>query len=507
MENSPPDSKLEENVKTYEVGCCKELGQFLLAKKDFKPGDIIVVDSPLLYGPQNCQKLICVGCCKKLEDESKFCMVCGWPICSTQCDKLTEIHSVECQILKLCPIKEGETSFRYDILLFLRGLLLPVVNKDKWGILMNLEDQNNDRYMNSEFLKKVHEKNSFVQEIYIKPLRIHERETGKNIMPKMPNYIVKRLSGVLNANSFEYNDNVQLIYPTASIFEQSCLPNTFYTVDAKNGYTITIRAITPIVKGQHLTLSYANLLWGTQERKDYMKKLRHLSCSCPRCIDPTELGTYFGAMICFGSEAEPCKGVQLPLNPTHKNPTWICNKCDIKLPDKEVFKFVQHLSKEVDKMLKTRPKVDELKELLGKLERFLHSHHYLVHRVKYELVQVLSVEENDSLQDKLKLCRDLIDVVKTLDPIRIRLGIHLYSLLRAQFIGKTTLLYKSYSEDNKDDYIDMIKDILSILKESKEIATFQNFIGFGNSLLGEVSNNEDTFSTWLIEHAIVNEKM
>lgn len=130
-------------------------------------------------------------------------------------------------------------------------------------------------------------------------------------------------------------------------------------------------------------------------------------------------------MICLGSDEQPCKGIQLPSKPTEENPDWICNKCGIKLPNKEISEFISHLSKEVDKEIEKKPKLEDLEEFLSKLEIFLHSNHFLVYTIKHSLVQMYKVEgdveiSSNFLTEKLKMCQELIDVTKKIDPFNAR---------------------------------------------------------------------------------------
>ena len=53
-----------------------------------------------------------------------------------------------------------------------------------------------------------------------------------------------------------------------------------------------------ITAGDELTITYINLMRGTLERNEQLRHQWKFSCSCPRCLDPTELETYIGALKC-----------------------------------------------------------------------------------------------------------------------------------------------------------------------------------------------------------------
>ena len=42
--------------------------------------------------------------------------------------------------------------------------------------------------------------------------------------------------------------------------------------------------------------SYTHLLMATTERRKHLRFGKFFDCVCDRCSDPTELGTYFGAL-------------------------------------------------------------------------------------------------------------------------------------------------------------------------------------------------------------------
>lgn len=75
-----------------------------------------------------------------------------------------------------------------------------------------------------------------------------------------------------------------------------------------------------------LTATYTHILSATTERRKHLRYGKFFDCTCDRCSDPTELGTYFGALKC----SQPgCGGSILctdPLLPTNDAP-WACDRC------------------------------------------------------------------------------------------------------------------------------------------------------------------------------------
>jgi hypothetical protein len=50
------------------------------------------------------------------------------------------------------------------------------------------------------------------------------------------------------------------------------------------------------------------------------------TCKCPRCCDPTELGTFLSAMKCLDGDCTD--GYLLPSDSLDPDSDWICNASD-----------------------------------------------------------------------------------------------------------------------------------------------------------------------------------
>jgi len=68
---------------------------------------------------------------------------------------------------------------------------------------------------------------------------------------------------------------------------------------------------------------YGNALCfqGTLKRRDHLKESKFFDCTCVRCSDPTELGTYAGALKC----PQCSTGVVLSTAPLDRDADWHCN--------------------------------------------------------------------------------------------------------------------------------------------------------------------------------------
>ena len=127
--------------------------RYLRASEDIKAGDTIFEEYPLNRGPvctPDPTQPVCLGCYQFLGNkpsERHDCMKCGWPLCSTACEKSPE-HLPECQMFSAKNVKISSESFdyddiepMYDIICPLRILWQREHQPDKWRIFWKLMSQ------------------------------------------------------------------------------------------------------------------------------------------------------------------------------------------------------------------------------------------------------------------------------------------------------------------------------------------------------------------------------
>src|SRR5687767_3211541 len=78
--------------------------------------------------------------------------------------------------------------------------------------------------------------------------------------------------------------------------EHSCTPNILRLVQTDS--TLNFLATVPIQAGQRILTTYISVLDGTLERRAILERSYYFSCTCPRCADPTELGTHLSSVKC-----------------------------------------------------------------------------------------------------------------------------------------------------------------------------------------------------------------
>ncbi|XP_041973687.1 SET domain-containing protein SmydA-8-like [Aricia agestis] len=288
-------------------------GRGLVATEDIKTGEIIFVDRPLVYGPRsgaNVQR----GCtvCNQIDSDTFFqCEKCALLLCSTRCQS-TSTHYDDCCVISSwapkVPLENIDDAVMSYALTSIRALLLS--DDDK------------------AFLKSL--------QAHVLPQHGSEVRRMKEFfeVPPEDEEFMTLVSCTLDTNAFQMataygkrETSSRGLYPVASLMNHKCVSNTRYAFNDKR--EMVVRAVKPIRAGQEIFACYSGMLWGTPARRLHLYKTKHFLCTCDRCADPTERGTFLAALKCFSSE---CPGSILPIEPLKMNSAWQCLDCNMRVP-------------------------------------------------------------------------------------------------------------------------------------------------------------------------------
>lgn len=207
---------------------------------------------------------------------------------------------------------------------------------------------------------------------------------------------ILKVASIFDTNSFDVRSpdgskKLRGIYVTASMMNHNCKPNTrhiFLGDDNNLGLIATV----PIAKGEMITATYTQTLWGTLDRRKHIRINKCFECECERCKDPTELGTYLGNIycsICNGpfTDRGLFKGAMLiSTDPLDESAPWKCEKCNHIIQSRQMFSGNEALKQELNRINKLSPKGFE--EFLSKYVETLHPANHLVVQAKLALMQI-----------------------------------------------------------------------------------------------------------------------
>ncbi|KAL1464972.1 hypothetical protein WDU94_004570, partial [Cyamophila willieti] len=158
--------------------------------------------------------------------------------------------------------------------------------------------------------------------------------------------------------------------------------------------------------------NYTGPLQGTECRRDILRKGKYFECSCVRCDDPSELGTYLSALRC-----PKCRKGYI-LNDKEE---WKCQDCGKKFNTK----MIQTVLDVAQDYVEDASKVEQhaLEILLNRLSTTFHTNHFLMLELKQRLLSIyrdmILLGNNMSsriLQRDIELCQEILPVIETVEP-------------------------------------------------------------------------------------------
>ena len=100
----------------------------MAAKRDIKPGEIILREKPIVIGPKTISNALCLGCHQLLNGNYYRCSKCTWPLCGKNCET-SEYHGDECKLMSAKNFKSsirefGKSESSYCVIVPLRVILM-----------------------------------------------------------------------------------------------------------------------------------------------------------------------------------------------------------------------------------------------------------------------------------------------------------------------------------------------------------------------------------------------
>ncbi|XP_058830487.1 SET domain-containing protein SmydA-8 isoform X2 [Topomyia yanbarensis] len=392
-----------------------------MATKDIKAGATILKEAPLVYGPSQITAPVCVGCLQALTEKQFLeCDRCGWPVCKRKCQDRPS-HQAECQFTIARGSKMSLQHFYvphpvYQCVTPLRCLLLADTDSTKWQTLIKLESHEEQRRGSKQW----RDDREGVAKLIPRFFKCENKWSEDEIL---------RVTGILQVNGHEIpltDPPSVAIYSNASMAEHCCTPNLAKTFTSKR--EIVFWAPNAIQSGERLSICYSDVLWGTPNRLDHLQQTKLFRCSCARCSDPTEFGTYFSALKCSGFKKESnCNGLLLPENVKNWHSNWVCNKCQGVVVFKEISTILERARVDIGAMEKTSEKHCNM--FISHYSTWLGPNHYYLVEVKILLSQIIgggspdAIKEisDDNLMNKMKMCQDLIRLFEKICPAEARI--------------------------------------------------------------------------------------
>ncbi|CAH2044084.1 unnamed protein product, partial [Iphiclides podalirius] len=466
----------------YKIQFSPTQGRHMIATRDIRQGEVILKEKPAVVGPRMACTAHCLSCGNKLqpiaaEDRLDYykCPQCNWPMCGPGCSK-AEVHKNECLVMTAKGYKStikyengDKAEAAYCVIAPLRVLLMKETDPKQFENIMSLESHLDDRMQTQLYTVLKTNLVSFVRNV---------------IGLSFKDETILQVASIFDTNSFDVRSpdgkrRLRAIYVTASMMNHNCRSNTRH-VFLGDDHTMVLIATVPIAKGELITATYTQSLWGTLDRRKHLKQSKCFNCECERCRDPTEFGTYLGNIycsLCNGpyTDNDLMKGAMLvSTNTLDENAPWKCEKCDHYIQGRQMFWGNNALKQDLNKLDKSGPQ--ELEEFIDKYNLTLHPTNHLIIQAKLALMQIygnykgysLAELPDNLLKRKTDLCHELLELADKLEPGWTRFRATILLELQAAMSMQTKREFES-QRLTKVGAQDQLMQSMALLQEAANI--------------------------------------
>ncbi|KAI4466212.1 set and mynd domain containing arthropod-specific member 4 isoform a [Holotrichia oblita] len=450
--------------KSWDIRLSKLSGRGIFATRDIYPGEVILVDSPIIIGPRarSDSSEICVNCYKR-DDLVKCSKKCGLPVCSVKCEN-SDTHKKECRLINTWKKEDSDYS---NVTSELLRCLTPIRS-----LFLNENDKNLVKLLKSHSDPK----HGFEVDIL--------KEKFNFTLGEDEEIFLRFVCSVLDANAFEVvvgNETRQSalrgLYPLSSLVNHNCSPNTTHIFDNKQ--RMIVRATVFIAKDTEIFHSYVRIIWGTLTRRYLLYLTKHFACDCERCRDPSEFGGNLSGLKC-----QSCSSVALPVEPLQLKCDWKCTSCGQIIPENRIALIFSVLGSRVQNIDEANNVEEMFKFLDEKLAQLVAPTNQIAVELKYKLVWILGYSPGylwkelslEYLERKEAICRELLELLSRIKVGQCKMrGLLLYELYLCQQEkerrGLTEPIEINNNEDESKSY-NTKRDMKNMFDEAVDILTF-----------------------------------
>lgn len=224
---------------------------------------------------------------------------------------------------------------------------------------------------------------------------ILSRLVDTNNEPLYTPELIHKAAGVLDTNTFELRTENSVtgelemlgraLYSSASLLNNSCRPSVRKTFNGEEIRLVTSRDVSA---GEGLSICYTGLLLPTHIRQAVFSQTKHFTCGCERCLDPSELGTHLGSVLCSECGVTMDPGKLLLDMETEEDSSVACPECGEKMTREDVIDLfercetlVRRLNEDTDSMV--------WRSLSKKFANILPTNNFIFVQVKKDSIEQL----------------------------------------------------------------------------------------------------------------------
>ena len=109
-----PKFQLKEVLRTGSLISLWVFVSHMVAARNIKAGETILVEAPLTFGPLDTSSPICLGCYDPVKRTSPKCPRCNFPVCSASCSDESQHKDNECEFFVRHGFSADSGDFNYE---------------------------------------------------------------------------------------------------------------------------------------------------------------------------------------------------------------------------------------------------------------------------------------------------------------------------------------------------------------------------------------------------------
>jgi len=414
----------------YKVEFRGNLGRILVATRNIRKGELICKEVPAIVGPYSRSKPQCLQCFKQiLEGHEYFCDRCGFPMCGVECEQ-GRYHKEECNMFKEAGVRARiEDVECYDVQYSAISVLRLLMLMEREKLAEDTETNIDSDYLlglsgslmdhNEERREAQPEIWQFEEECMVDFLhqrcQLEERFSAEEIHSANGRIMMNATSLELPETGYGRGAG---LFPIYSMMNTSCRNNTKSKI--LPDHSVEILAKVRIRAGEEITNQYMKPDKSTFIRRPIMKEKWFFDCSCPRCSDPTELGSHFSSLLCSNQK---CSGPVVSDNPLDNQANWACQLCGAGVSLETARNIMDTAEDLVDNPAPQDGPVEHFERVLHNLAVVLHPGNYLLLEVKQKLGLMYGNMmpytwdrmKAPARERKVQLCHDVITSLSKLE--------------------------------------------------------------------------------------------